>query len=99
MIVTLGSPALARFLPRVKITQAHGQVRLLNGRILVAMYNPAAALHREELLTTVKDDFRHALPAAITEARRLAAEGKLGQPTGASAPTSGDDAPQQMTLF
>lgn len=80
-----------------EITQAHGQARLVNGRILVAMYNPAAALHREELLTTVKDDFRHALPAALTEARRLAAEGKLIPPNGAATPA--DDAPQQMTLF
>jgi len=96
VIVTLGSPALARFLPRARITQMHGQAKLVNGRILVAMYNPAAALHREELLTTVKDDFRRALPAALAEARRLAAEGKLG----AIGDTSHlDDAPQQMTLF
>lgn len=96
VIVTLDSPALARFMPRARITQTHGQAKLVNGRILVAMYNPAAALHREELLTTVKDDFRRALPAALAEARRLAAEGKLGQPVDAP---SADDAPQQMTLF
>ena len=96
VIVTLGSPALARFLPHARITQTHGQAKLINGRILVAMYNPAAALHREELLTTVKDDFRRALPAALAEARRLAAEGKLT--LGADTPST-DDAPQQMTLF
>ncbi|HUY79497.1 MAG TPA: uracil-DNA glycosylase [Ktedonobacterales bacterium] len=96
VIVTLGSPALARFLPQARITQTHGQAKLVNGRILVAMYNPAAALHREELLTTVKDDFRRALPAALAEARRLAAEGRLAQPTDTPGP---DDVPQQMTLF
>ncbi len=98
VIVTLGSSALARFgaaFPRAKITQMHGQARLANGRIVVAMYNPAAALHREELLATVRRDFQEGLPAALAEARRLAAEGKLGQPE--QPPT--EEAPQQMTLF
>jgi hypothetical protein len=46
----------------------------------------------------VKDDFRRALPAALAEARRLATEGKLGQPADIGA-TGSDDTPQQMTLF
>jgi uracil-DNA glycosylase family 4 len=98
VIVTLGGAALARFgsvFPRAKITQIHGQARLANGRIVVAMYNPAAALHREELLATVRRDFQEGLPAALAEARRLAAEGKLGQPE----QTSTEATPQQMTLF
>jgi len=94
VIVPLGRYALARFLPRAKITQIHGQARPMSGRIVVAMYNPAAALHKEELLQTVQDDFRRALPAALTEAHRLRAEGRLTPDT---APT--DDAPQQMSLF
>jgi hypothetical protein len=56
------------------------------------MYNPAAALHREELRATVEDDFRRALPAALAEARRLSAEGKL-------IPPDDQPPPQQMTLF
>lgn len=95
VIVTLGRYSLARFLPRAKITSIHGQARLHEGRILVAMYNPAAALHREELRQTVVDDFARALPAALAEARRLAAEGKLG---GARSTDEGQ-APQQMSLF
>jgi hypothetical protein len=43
---------------------------------------------------TVVDDFSRALPAAIAEARRLASEGKLGQPTHDDEPP-----PQQMSLF
>ena len=57
-----------RFFPRARITQIHGQAKLVDGRIVVAMYNPAAALHREELRQTVIDDFTTALPAAIAEA-------------------------------
>ena len=94
VIVTLGRYALVRFLPRAKITQIHGQAKLMDGRIVVAMYNPAAALHKEELLTTVQDDFRRSLPAALAEARRLQAEGRLTPET-----AQPDDAPQQMSLF
>jgi DNA polymerase len=79
VIVALGRGAAKRFFPRARITEIHGQAKLVDGRIVVAMYNPAAALHREELRQTVIDDFANALPAAIVEARRLAAEGKLGQ--------------------
>jgi uracil-DNA glycosylase family 4 len=79
VIVALGRGATKRFFPRARITEIHGQAKLVDGRIVVAMYNPAAALHREELRQTVIDDFTTALPAAIAEARRLAAEGKLGQ--------------------
>jgi DNA polymerase len=79
VIVALGRGAAKRFFPRVRVTEIHGQAKLVDGRIVVAMYNPAAALRREELRQTVIDDFATALPAAIAEARRLAAEGKLGQ--------------------
>jgi DNA polymerase len=79
VIVALGRAAAKRFFPRARITEIHGQAKLVDGRIVVPMYNPAAALHREELRQTVIDDFANALPAAIAEAHRLAAEGKLDQ--------------------
>jgi DNA polymerase len=93
VIVALGRGALSRFLPGAKISQVHGQAKVVHGRVVVAMYNPAAALHQEALRQTVVGDFTHALPAAIAEARRLAAEGKLGQ----AAPD--EPPPQQMSLF
>ncbi len=82
-------------IPKGTITALHGQAKIVGGRIVLAMYNPAAALHREELRQTVVDDFTHALPAALAEARRLAAEGKLGR----AAAHEDDEPPQQMTLF
>lgn len=94
LICTLGRFALARFFPKGTITALHGQVKVVGGRVVLAMYNPAAALHREELRQTVVNDFTHALPAALAEARRLAAEGKLGRSA-----ASDDEPPQQMTLF
>ncbi len=98
VIVALGRGALARFLPGAKISSVHGQAKLAHGRIVVAMYNPAAALHREELRDTVVGDFRQALPAALVEAHRLAAEGKIGPHAGTSSSSSPDD-PQQLSLF
>jgi uracil-DNA glycosylase len=94
LVVALGRGALRHFFPTGKISQMHGQARIARGRMVVAMYNPAAALHQEALRQTVMDDFRRAIPAALAEARRLAATGALG-PT----PGEDDDAPRQMTLF
>jgi len=96
VIVALGRGAAARFLPGVHISQDHGQAKVTGGRIVVAMYNPAAALHREELHQTVMNDFERALPAAIAEARRLAAEGKLARP---EATRPEEPPPEQLRLF
>ncbi len=93
VIVALGRGALARFMPGAKISRVHGQAKVMHGRVVVAMYNPAAALHQEALHQTVVNDFSRALPVAIAEARRLAAEGKLLQPS------SDEPPPQQMSLF
>jgi DNA polymerase len=98
VIVTMGRAALARFFPSARVSRIHGQAKLAAGRIVVAMYNPAAALHREELRATVVDDFTRALPASLAEARRLAAEGKLGRAASGASPDEGES-PQQMSLF
>ncbi|HEX2349928.1 MAG TPA: uracil-DNA glycosylase [Ktedonobacterales bacterium] len=96
LIVTLGRGALQWFLPSARISSQHGQARLHRGRILLAMYNPAAGLHREELHDVIVADFTRALPAALAEARRLLAAGKLAP----HAPAREDDSgPQQMSLF
>src|SRR5215469_3388547 len=96
VIVTLGRYSMARFFPTAKIGQIHGQAKLVDGRLVVCMYHPAAALHRVELRQTVIDDFQRAIPAALAESKRLAASGKLG-----AGPKNDDDAPppQQLSLF
>ncbi|HEV7129567.1 MAG TPA: uracil-DNA glycosylase [Ktedonobacterales bacterium] len=93
LIVALGRAAAARFIPRVRISQMHGQLHPAGTYLVLAMYNPAAGLHRAELRQTIVDDFARALPAALAEARRRATAGQLGV-----APPD-DDAPQQMSLF
>src|SRR5579864_6007212 len=73
VIVTLGRFSMARFFPAARISAIHGQAKKIDGRIVVAMYHPAAALHQSSLRQTVEEDFRRAIPAALAEARRLAA--------------------------
>jgi DNA polymerase len=95
VIVTLGRYSMARFFPTAKISQIHGQAKLIDGRIVVAMYHPAAALHQQSLRQAVEDDFKRAIPAALAEAKRLATEGKLG----AAEKKDDEQPPQQLSLF
>lgn len=92
VIVALGRSATLRFFPRGKMSELHGRFKQVGGQVVVALYNPAAALHQEELRATVIHDFTTAIPAALAEARRLAAEGKLRA-------AGGDEPPQQLSLF
>ena len=96
VIVTLGRYSMARFFPMAKISQIHGQAKVVNGRLVVAMYHPAAALHQQSLRQTLVDDFKKAIPAALSEATRLAAEGKLAT---SKKQKDEDKPPEQLSLF
>lgn len=87
VIVTLGRFSMARFFPNAKISDLHGQARLVNGRRVVAMFHPAAALHQPKFRDPLIEDFKK-LPALIAGA---------GQAPAASA----DDEPpaEQLSLF
>jgi DNA polymerase len=70
VIVTLGRFSMARFLPNAKISQVHGQATKVRGRLVVAMYHPAAALHQRSLKSTIEADFA-TLPELIANAEKL----------------------------
>lgn len=70
VIVTLGRFSMARFLPNAKISQVHGQATKVKGRLVVAMYHPAAALHQRSLKSTIEADFA-TLPDLIANAEKL----------------------------
>jgi uracil-DNA glycosylase len=91
VIVTLGRYSMAKFFPGAKISAIHGQAKKVGGRIVVAMFHPAAALHQQSLRQTVIDDFTHAIPAALAEAARM-------EPP---KPEDDDDdaPPEQLSLF
>jgi uracil-DNA glycosylase len=86
IIVTLGRHSMARFFPNARISTLHGQGKSVNGRMVVAMYHPAAALHQPSLRQQVEEDFSR-LPEWLSRATRPAPD-----PT----PPAG---PEQLSLF
>ena len=100
VIVTLGRHSMARFFPDGKISKIHGQARVIDGRVVVPMYHPAAALHQQVYRQPLLDDFRVAVPAALQQARQLAAQGKGAKASPQTDDqTSEDEPPQQLSLF
>ncbi len=67
VIVTLGRYSMANFLPNAKISSVHGQPVIVNGRLVVPMFHPAAALHQPSLRSSVEADFAR-LPELIAQA-------------------------------
>lgn len=87
VIVTLGRFSMARYFPDAKISAIHGQTRLVGGRMVMAMYHPAAALHQPSLRSVVIEDFAR-LPEVIKQAEE--APGEVTE-----SPTE----PEQLNLF
>ena len=80
VIVTLGRFSMARWFPGERITKIHGMPREVDGRLIVPMFHPAAALHQGAVRPLIEEDFRK-LPKflAEVEAKRNAA-GKPDEP-------------------
>jgi uracil-DNA glycosylase family 4 len=69
VIITLGRYSMARYFGGAKISLVHGQAKHVDGRLVVAMFHPAAALHQPALKQSIEEDFRK-LPALIEQARK-----------------------------
>jgi uracil-DNA glycosylase family 4 len=69
VIVTLGRFSMARYFGTAKISSIHGHAKNVDGRLVVAMFHPAAALHQPALKQFIEDDFRK-LPDLIEQARK-----------------------------
>lgn len=93
VIVTLGRYSMGKFLPNAKISLIHGQAMHVKGRLVVAMYHPAAALHQRSLLSVIQDDFAH-LPELLAQADKIEALPEEPQPK----PTQ-KGTPKQLSLF
>ncbi len=89
-IVTLGRYSLAHFLPNAKISNVHGQAMQVRGRLVVAMYHPAAGLHQRSLMTTIEDDFKR-LPELIAKATQVRESQEPAAPEKSE--------PKQLSLF
>jgi uracil-DNA glycosylase len=68
VIVTLGRFSMGHFINNGKISGIHGKPFWSNGRMIVPMYHPAAALHQPSLREVVKQDFAR-LPEMIAKAQ------------------------------
>ena len=91
VIVTLGRFSMARFLPNAKISEIHGQAMNVKGRLVVAMYHPAAALHQQSLRPTIEADFAR-LPALIAQASQTPEFSE-------KPPEPKKEPPKQLSLF
>ena len=69
IVITLGRFSMAKFIPGVKISAVHGQMRKVGNRYMIAMFHPAAALHQSSLKPAILADFAK-LPKLLEEARK-----------------------------
>jgi DNA polymerase len=69
VIVTLGRFSMSRYFPGERISRIHGEAKQVNGRLVVPMYHPAAALHQGALRATIEEDFAK-LPKLLAERER-----------------------------
>jgi DNA polymerase len=70
VIVTLGRFSMARWFPGASISRVHGRPREVDGRLVVPMYHPAAALHNGSLRSVIQSDFA-TLPRLMAEAKGM----------------------------
>lgn len=92
IIITLGRFSMGRFMPGVKISSVHGQMRRIGDRFVIAMFHPAAALHQAALKPAIVKDFAD-LPKLLEQARAA-----LKHSTPAQVEDTPED-PKQLSLF
>lgn len=97
IIVTLGRYSMAKYLPNAKISAVHGQSFQINGRLIVPMYHPAAALHQPSLKADVERDFAR-LPELIAK-DTAAPVYQASQESPEEKPAEEKPQPKQLSLF
>jgi DNA polymerase len=71
IIITLGRFSMARYFENARISKIHGQAVWRNGRLIVPMYHPAAALHQPKLRSVILHDFAQLKDLISKEKERL----------------------------
>lgn len=93
IIVTLGRFSMGLFLRDARISSVHGKPATVNGRLVVPMFHPAAALHQPALRSQIIDDFAK-LPGIIETAKK-----KAVARDGVDSPGGVKHDPKQLNLF
>lgn len=101
VIVTLGRYSMGHFITNGKISAIHGTAYWSNGRMIIPMYHPAAALHQPSLRSTVREDFVK-LPELIQKAEETRQNNPdLAAMSGATTEEDqpDDNSAEQLSLF
>lgn len=72
LIILLGKHAMNRFLPNLKISEAHGKPKRYKGQVYLPLYHPAAALYQGSLRSVLQKDFQN-IPAILNTIKSLPA--------------------------
>jgi DNA polymerase len=89
VVVTLGRHSMARFMPGVRISQAHGTTRHADpatgarDATVLAMYHPAAALRTASIERESYEDVA-LIPGVLTDARERRRQDRQASPVAAS---------------
>jgi len=98
VVVTLGRYSMGRFMPGVRISQAHGTTRVADpatgarDATVFAMYHPAAALRTPAIERESYEDVA-LIPTVLTEARARRAEHRRSATTAVAEAPTPDPAP------
>jgi DNA polymerase len=99
VIVTLGRFSMAKFLPQARISGIHGHAMLVNDRMIVPMFHPAAALHQPSLKPQIIEDFKK-LPQYLEQIKKDKKEIPSFKPKEEPSSTQNDEPPaEQLSLF
>jgi len=71
IIITLGRISMARYFDNARISKIHGKAVWRDGRLIVPMYHPAAALHQPKLRSVIMHDFAQLKDLISKEKERL----------------------------
>lgn len=96
IIVTLGRVSMGGYFPGAKITSIHGRMQKIDGRFIIPMFHPAAALHQPALRPSILADFAN-LPGQLNEAR--AALGRRPVERKTNTANRKAETPRQLSLF
>ena len=97
IIITLGRFSMARWFPNERISAIHGRAKNTEGRIVVAMYHPAAALHNPALRQPLEEDFKR-LREILADAQKKAAPPASKKPANTE-PEEKSGGAEQLSLF
>jgi DNA polymerase len=98
IIVTLGRFSMAKFIPDVKISAVHGEMKKVGDRFIIPMFHPAAALHQPQLKPAILGDFAK-LPDQLKEARAALGKKAPVEKKKKEDTAKQNEKPKQLSLF